>query len=117
MIIDLSADEGRDGSASGISSLENWLAEEPALRKAARFERIGGTPEDMSVGGEVLRMVIEPGGLLTTLATVMGAWLASRSAGTRLRLRKGDVEVEVTARAGQDAEALATRLLKELKDI
>jgi hypothetical protein len=114
MIVDFLTDEGEGGSE--IRSLETWLAEDPMLRTATvRVEQTGDSLEDMGVGGELLRVVLEPG-VLTAVATVAGAWLASRSMGTRLRLRKGEVEVEVSTRPGQDAEEIAIRILKELKE-
>lgn len=114
MLIDIAV---TDDDPSVLRSLESWIAEDPDLRGVSRHvDGVHASGQDMGLGADLLRLVVEPGGIMVALATVVGSWLAMRPSGSVLRIKKGDTEVEVSNFPTRDAERIATRILDGLRE-
>ncbi|MFF2572987.1 hypothetical protein [Streptomyces sp. NPDC058084] len=87
------------GSGDAALDLREWLRDEPGLR-----ERVGRgpspEPEPGTMGslGEIVPLLLEPGGLTVTLAASIVAWLQTRRGTQSVTITKPDgTQVVVTS--------------------
>lgn len=118
-----------DDAAGELRSLLHWLDGDDAMR--GRIRAAGGPPSpgQMGAGVESLVLMLAPGGVATACATVLIAWIRSRSGaisievsrpdGARMRLdakntsqipheRIDELAARMSALLGGDAETAGT---------
>lgn len=113
MIVDLYVDANSpDNTAHALAS---WLRDDVPLRTAS-IQLCGQSPspQDMGVAGDLVRIVLEPGGAVVALASAVGGWLVSRSGRIRLHLRHGDTEIDIEVPKVRDADKIAELIRREL---
>ncbi|MFJ3902836.1 hypothetical protein [Streptomyces sp. NPDC090025] len=96
--LEVSGPDGRDTGAETLD-LREWLRGEPALR-----DRVGRAPtpvpEPGAMGGlgELVALLLEPGGLTVTLAAGVVAWLQTRRGSQTVTITRPDgTQVVVTS--------------------
>ena len=97
-----------------VESLRQWLNDETRLA-GARVDPVGApaAPDTMNWSPQAVQ-VIGDVGLLTAVATTVGAWLGTRARPTQIRVKTRDAEVEVEAGRFRDAAAITAKILAEL---
>jgi hypothetical protein len=105
-----------DPLGEGLEELRVWLrADAPALRMARLHQPV--RPGEMS-GGVVaaLETAVLSKDLLGMLVTGVAGWLSARATTrrTRIRVKLGDVEVEIDTADVSKADEIARRLGREL---
>jgi hypothetical protein len=104
-----------DDATDGVEDLGQWLRQEPELRGLVQLVRRPPEPGAMGSLAEVLVAVGGAGGVLVVLAESLKVWLnRPRHAGVKLRIRHGRCreEITITARNGDEVEAILRRLLE-----
>ncbi|GAA2319945.1 hypothetical protein GCM10009853_092560 [Glycomyces scopariae] len=103
------------GDPSEIRELLALLRRDPELRTAGlglEFRRPGRG--ELGAVTDTLTMLAGNPAVLTAATTTIGVWLGARIRPTRIRLKRGDTEVEVETLRAKRAEAYASELLAEL---
>ncbi|MFC3742131.1 effector-associated constant component EACC1 [Paractinoplanes deccanensis] len=98
-----------------VLALQDWLRREqfpPGIVVHPCSEEPG--PDDMGAWSDGLKIVFENPGLLTAVATAVGAWVGSRARVTRVKVRDGDREIEIDSRRIKDPEQVARRIQEGL---
>ncbi|RRR98390.1 effector-associated constant component EACC1 [Glycomyces terrestris] len=75
-----------------------------------------GSGETLGDLTDTIHAVVANDALLTAATTTIGVWLGARIRPTRIRVRRGDVEVEVETVRAKRADAYARELLDALSD-
>lgn len=109
-----------DDSGDELSKLGRWLRDDEDLR-SVRIVAVSAQPASGQMTGGVvatLEAAIVNKDLLVALTSAVGGWLASRAAGrrTRIRVRRGEREVEIDTARVHDADEIAHRIWQELDD-
>ena len=98
-----------------LLDLEECMRNDPQVKGAAVKRRTRSTaPGDMGPAVDALSWVAENKELVGGLAAFLATWLAGRR--TRIRVRVGAKEIDVTSSAIPDPEPLALFLLEALED-
>lgn len=79
-----------DDAAGELRSLLHWLDGDDALRGRGRVAGGPPPPGAMGAGIETLVLVLAPGGLVTACATVLIAWIRSRSGSVSIEVSRPD---------------------------
>lgn len=87
------------GDVDELTSLWDWLRDEPEFRGQLRLTQAPPRPGAMGGAlGDVLTVAVGPGAAATVLASALLTWIRSRTAAARLRLRWPDgAEIEFSA--------------------
>lgn len=112
MFVDLVVDS--DDSGTDCRSLLSWLVEDSSTREIEVRLASAAAGEDMGFAGEFVRILLEPGGPVVAVASAVGGWLVSRSGRARLRIRRGDNEVEIEAPKVRDVERIEEAIRRGL---
>lgn len=107
------------GSADLLRDLHTWLVNEPDLRGRVRLRETPAAQGTLGPAVDALQLMLGAGGGAATVATVIIAWLRSRSGEITVKLTRGDQTLEVSAKGlrGMNAEALrdlTTHITKQL---
>ncbi|MEU2062413.1 hypothetical protein [Streptomyces sp. NPDC013455] len=88
MEITLSASDPDGGRVAATSELHRWLQRQPELRgRLVRQSATAPPPGTMGASGELVTLLLAPGGLTAALAAAVVAWLQNR---------RGDQVVTIT---------------------
>ncbi|MEV5149988.1 hypothetical protein AB0L14_37960 [Streptomyces sp. NPDC052727] len=88
MEITLSSSDPDGGRVAATSDLHRWLQRQPELRgRLVRQSATAPPPGTMGASGELLTLLLAPGGLTAALAAAVVAWLQNR---------RGDQTVTIT---------------------
>jgi hypothetical protein len=103
------------GDPSEVRELLAMLRRDPDLRQA-RLELEVPRPSAGHLGeiADTVTAIIPNDALLTAATTTIGVWLGARIRPTRIRLKRGETEVEVETIRGKRAEAYARELFDAL---
>jgi hypothetical protein len=95
-----------DGAEDHLRSLQSWLHEDENLDVRGRAGGAPPVPGAMGTGFDVLQLAIGSG--LSTLSLVVSVlqWQTSRQHAPAVTLRRGEVEVVLTAEAARDEATL-----------
>ncbi len=107
------------GSADLLRNLYTWLVNEPDLRGRVLLRQTPAVPDKLGPSADALQLMLGAGGGAATAASVIIAWLRSRSGEITVKLTRGDQTLEVSAKGlrGMNAEALrdlTTHITKQL---
>jgi Effector Associated Constant Component 1 len=101
---------GGDDTHEDLSSLRQWLADEPEFRGRVRIVeapiregQMGGLAEALSVG-------LASGGALTVLASSVSVWLRERRSKLTVKIVKPDGSSQEITASGPAADVLATKV-------
>lgn len=108
------------GSADLLRDLHTWLVNEPDLRGRVRLRETPAAQGTLGPAVDALQLMLGAGGGAATVATMIIAWLRSRSGEITVKLTRGYQTLEVSAKGvkGMNAEALrelTTHITKQLE--
>lgn len=111
----ISASMDAMGTEDDLRSLLRWLREDETVGARARLDNAAPPPPGaMGTGFDVLQFAVSGGLSAASLVVSVLQWQTSRSRAPAVTLRRGDVEVVLTAQATRDADTV--RALIELLD-
>jgi len=98
-----------------VRDLLAWIRRDPELR-SARAELVRPRQTGGQMGGlaDTIVAVVTNEAVLSAATTTIGLWLGSRFRRTRIRLKRGDIEVEIETASAKRGEAYAQELFNEL---
>jgi hypothetical protein len=94
-----------------LRDLHAWLLDEPELRGRVRLREAPIAPGELGPAADALQLVLGAGGGAATAASVIIAWLRSRSGEVTVKLTRGDETLEVTAKGVKGLDPVALREL------
>lgn len=105
------------GDPTEVRELLAMLRRDPDLRQA-RLELEVPRPSGGHLGelADTVTAIVTNDALLSAFTTTVGVWLGARIRPTRIRLRRGEIEVEVETVRGKRAEAYARELFDALNE-
>ncbi|GAA1693847.1 hypothetical protein GCM10009830_47070 [Glycomyces endophyticus] len=103
------------GEPDEVRQLLALLRRDPELRLAGlALEVPKQTGGHLGAVADTVVAILTDEAVLTAASTTVGIWLAARSRPTRIRARRGDVEVEVETVKGKRAAEYTKELLDKL---
>ncbi|WFE59212.1 hypothetical protein [Micromonospora sp. WMMD712] len=103
------------GSLDLLLDLERELRADVDLR-GTRFVRVYAPPqpEQMGPAVEALQWITENNELLAALTGAVAGWLARQRTPSRIKVKSGDVEIELESDKIKDPEAVAADMARRL---
>ncbi|MGG8405407.1 effector-associated constant component EACC1, partial [Streptomyces sp. 12297] len=102
MRVTLSVNGPDDAGLGEVRDLRRWLQRDPALRGCLQREPAPvPQPGSMGAAGELVPLLLAPGGLTAALAAAVVAWLQNR---------RGDQTVTITLPDGTEVAVSATKV-------
>jgi hypothetical protein len=108
-----------DPTGESVRSLADWLSKDADVREANATVTVLESQQradEMGPLADTVQLLLEPDGVLVSVLTVVGVWLESRGRRTRIRVRRGDTEVEIDTAEVTDPEAIADIVVREIQD-
>ncbi|WP_157441166.1 effector-associated constant component EACC1 [Actinoplanes awajinensis] len=110
-----------DDCGDELHDLREWLRDDADLRGSSLLS-LPRPPADGEMNGGVpaaLEATIMNKELVVALAGSIGGWLTARAASrrTRIRVRRGEVEVEIDTTKLRDAEKIARTIQEQLNGV
>jgi len=107
-----------DPAGDALAELWTWLREDA---RGVRLQQVYETPGPGEMAGgalAALETAVLSKELLGMVATGLGGWLSARATTrrTRIRVKRGDVEVEIDTASLDKASEIARRLSAELDE-
>ncbi|MCX5434751.1 hypothetical protein OHU11_41985 (plasmid) [Streptomyces sp. NBC_00257] len=100
------------GAADELRSLHEWLSAEDELRGRVRLVQAPPPPGALGTAGEMLTVVLAPGGVTAVLASTAVAWMRHRTGAVVCKLTKPDgTSVEVSAQRVRGSDVAEVREL------
>lgn len=105
------------GDPAEVRELLAMLRRDAELR-AARPELVVPEPVSGQLGGvaDTITALVTNDAVLSAATTTVGVWLGARIRPTRIRVKRGETEVEVETVSGKRAETYARELLDKLSE-
>jgi hypothetical protein len=108
-----------DADGAQLIALQEWLSDSVRLRGVpVSVHRAGAEPEDMTGSGVVdaVVAVVTDKATVTGVTTAVAGWLVARMSArrTKLRIRRGDREIEVDTAQKRDLDELAAWMNEQL---
>ncbi|MFD8413426.1 hypothetical protein ACFV2Q_16930 [Streptomyces sp. NPDC059650] len=93
------------GDQAALRSLYKWLSRDPDLRRTARIELTGQSPQPGDMGDvlDLVTLVIGSGWSAASLGVAVAAWRGTRPNPPAVTIRRGDLEIVLT---GADEEQM-----------
>ncbi|MEV8424760.1 effector-associated constant component EACC1 [Streptomyces niveus] len=106
---------GHDGTGGASSDLRRWLRRDPQLRdRVAQGSATVPEPGSMGASGELVTLLLAPGGLTAALAAAVVAWLQNRRGNQTVTITLPDgTQVTVSSERVRDLNAAASGELAE----
>ncbi|MFB8443587.1 hypothetical protein ACFC7A_31535 [Streptomyces niveus] len=106
---------GHDGTGGASSDLRRWLRRDPRLRdRIAQGSATVPEPGSMGASGELVTLLLAPGGLTAALAAAVVAWLQNRRGNQTVTITLPDgTQVTVSSERVRDLNAAASGELAE----
>jgi hypothetical protein len=100
------------GEPDEVRQLLAMLRRDPDLRSAGlALAETEPAPGELGALADTLIAIVTNEALLTAVASTVGVWLHARLRPTRIKVRKGDVEIEVVTGKAKRAEDYTREIL------
>jgi hypothetical protein len=105
------------GEPDEVRQLLAMLRRDPDLRSAGlALQAPKQTGGQLGEVADTLVAIVTNEAVLTAVATTVGVWLNARLRPTRIKVRKGDVEIEVVTAKAKRAEDYTREILDRLAE-
>ncbi|MEV5787750.1 hypothetical protein ACGFWD_44795 [Streptomyces sp. NPDC048448] len=107
---------GGERSEDELRSLQDWLGQEPAVRRAAALTLREKSAQPGSMGGvlDVLQLVTGNGWSAASFVLSVAAWRQTRPRAPQVTIRRGNTEISISD--GTDAELRQVLAVLESRD-
>ncbi|MEV7325060.1 hypothetical protein [Streptomyces sp. NPDC093970] len=107
-----------DPAGESARSLADWLSKDTDVRDNARvaLQESQQSTDEMGPLADTVQLLLQPDGVLVAVLSVVGVWLEARGRRTRIRVRRGDVVVEIDTAQVDDPDEIATIVAREIQD-